>query len=835
MPGKPCVFPRFHPFLFLLGYLSVLAASAWPQEFLPYDQDIPQTLPAGDSTTRFSLVGGGGNFLEAVLDLPGRAFPLTLSLFGREGQLIESNAGLNYPHFTGAYLFVELPYGGDYVLQVTAQGAPNPVDYTLRLRQLGGDEPDRLLRIEQAVEGVIGPAGDFDAFAITLRAGNPVAIVVATPLSILDSFVGVFTPEGELLDWNDNFFGTGSVLLFYPETTGEHWVVVYGEQSDSIGPYTLIVHAPPLLLPPYTAVDELTIPGDVYLYQLQLKETQVYDFSAVGVDGFLPLAALTDPYMNVIASAVSDATAPMALIHGFTPLQDEVLYLFVMGMDTISTGFFGLDITLVEDEEDGIGLTHGSIFSGVTGPVGDVDEYRFTAEAGKRYSILVTPIQHYLDPAVRVLDSQGNEIFFSDDSADGVFSLLSGIEPPGPGEYRIQVLASPRQPVKQRLTGVYVIQLAEGTPFDRGAPRVFEPAIQVTPLSNGAHILIPTPAIADDTYPLSATLAFDREAKSVVFEVLKNQPVELAVESLPDEIFFLTLADAAESRNTSQPVTLPAPRIISTLGGYPLGLAVDTGNNLYVTDSLAGTVVKVPVQGATQTILQGEPAKGGSLGPNALAFDTTGTLYLSNAASYSILTVSPNGATRTVTTDVNYPVAMIFDQDNVLYVAQIGSDTVDRFYPDGRKETWVTGIRNPSGLAFSPRGELYVCNSDRGNSGIYRIRADGTPEVFVEPFAEALEGMAFDREGYLYVADGYLGVIYRISPAGERIVFTRGLSGPVDLAFGTGEYAKMLFATNQGIEYYGYYRQQVIAIPTGRAGIPKPFVPTGIGDWMLMN
>jgi len=610
---------------------------------------------------------------------------------------------------------------------------------------------------------------------------------------------------------------------------------VQGYYPESVGPYTLIVHTPPLLSPPYTAADEIPIPGDVLVYQMQLKETQVYDFMATGVNDFLPLVALADPYMNVIASGVSDATTPMALIHGFTPLQDEVLYLYAMGMDTSMTGNFGLDVTLVEDQPDGIELKHGDIFSGVIGPVGDVDEYRFTAEAGKRYSILVTPTEHYLDPAVRVLDPQGNVIFYNDDSADGLFSMLSGMALPQPGEYRIQVSASPVQSAKQRLTGVYVIQLAEGTTFDRGAPRIFETDIQVTPLAGGALVLFPTPAFADDTYPLSATMTYDREPKSVVFEVQKDQPVQLTLESQPDEIFFLTATDAAASRNTSLPVTLPAPRVVSTLGGNPLGLAVDTDNNLFVADSLAGSVVQVTIAGATAAILRGEEAKGGSLGPNALAFDTAGTLYLSNAATYSILTVSPNGATQALAADVNYPVAMIFDRDNVLYVAQIGSDTVDRIHPDGRRDTWVTGIRNPTGLAFSPSGQLYVCNSDRGNSGIYRIQAGGAPEVFVAPFADALEGMAFDQEGYLYVAEGYQGVIYRISPAGERIVFTRGLAGPVDLAFGRGEYAKTLFAVNQGIEYPGYYSQQVIAIPTGRAGLPKPYIPTGIGDWMVMD
>ncbi|MGC9329986.1 MAG: virginiamycin B lyase family protein, partial [Candidatus Hinthialibacter sp.] len=465
-------------------------------------------------------------------------------------------------------------------------------------------------------------------------------------------------------------------------------------------------------------------------------------------------------------------------------ISDETLYLYVMGSSTKDTGVFGLECTIREDDEDGTLLSPGDAYKGVIGPAGDADEYRFIAAAGETYSILTTPTEHYLDPALRVLDENGVELFSNDDSADGVFSILSGVTFPEAGEYRIEVAASPSQEYQQRWTGVYIIQFATGTTFDWGAPHITEDQILLSPTASGVHVAIPTEAIADDTYPLAATLTIDLTGQEVSFTIQKDQPAELDLEADAGGVFFLTLTDSAAKRNTTEPVTIPGPRIIADLEGMPTALAVDRENNLYVTDSQMGGIVKYHITGASEVILSGEQTQGGTLGPNALAFDPDGNLFYANASTNSIVKALPGGATETFVSELSFPLAFTFDQDGVMYLAQIGADTINKVHPNGIIEPYAVGVRNPSGLAFSPDGALYVCNSAMGESGVYRIDENGDASIFVEPFSDSLSGMAFDRDGNLYVTDENSGYLYRISPEGESIIFARNIGATAGLAFG---------------------------------------------------
>jgi sugar lactone lactonase YvrE len=84
---------------------------------------------------------------------------------------------------------------------------------------------------------------------------------------------------------------------------------------------------------------------------------------------------------------------------------------------------------------------------------------------------------------------------------------------------------------------------------------------------------------------------------------------------------------------------------------------------------------------------------------------------------------------------------------------------------------FVREILNPTGLAFGPDGRLYV--SSRADGTIYRIDearidaagidAGGDAQIWAEGLGIAT-GIAFDREGNLYVGDRS-GTIFKIRPA----------------------------------------------------------------------
>ena len=85
--------------------------------------------------------------------------------------------------------------------------------------------------------------------------------------------------------------------------------------------------------------------------------------------------------------------------------------------------------------------------------------------------------------------------------------------------------------------------------------------------------------------------------------------------------------------------------------------------------------------------------------------------------------------------------------------------------PDGQThqlQPFVRDLLNPSGLAFSREGDLYV--SSRADGIVYRIDSQGQAVVFAEGLGIAT-GIAFDEAGDLYVGDRS-GTIFKVRMAG---------------------------------------------------------------------
>lgn len=82
-------------------------------------------------------------------------------------------------------------------------------------------------------------------------------------------------------------------------------------------------------------------------------------------------------------------------------------------------------------------------------------------------------------------------------------------------------------------------------------------------------------------------------------------------------------------------------------------------------------------------------------------------------------------------------------------------------------QPFVKDLLNPSGLAFDRDGILYI--SSRAEGTIYQVTPDGTRKTYVESMGVAT-GLAFDREGNLYVGDR-TGTIFKINPDRQIFVF----------------------------------------------------------------
>jgi hypothetical protein len=80
---------------------------------------------------------------------------------------------------------------------------------------------------------------------------------------------------------------------------------------------------------------------------------------------------------------------------------------------------------------------------------------------------------------------------------------------------------------------------------------------------------------------------------------------------------------------------------------------------------------------------------------------------------------------------------------------------------------FVSELMNPTGLAFDREGYLYV--SSRYDGTVYRVAPNGTITTYAEGMGVAT-GIAFDREGNLYVGDR-TGTIWRIARDRQIFVF----------------------------------------------------------------
>lgn len=82
-------------------------------------------------------------------------------------------------------------------------------------------------------------------------------------------------------------------------------------------------------------------------------------------------------------------------------------------------------------------------------------------------------------------------------------------------------------------------------------------------------------------------------------------------------------------------------------------------------------------------------------------------------------------------------------------------------------QPFLSDLMNPTGLAFGRDGILYV--SSRMDGTIFRVNADAERSVYAEGMGTAT-GLAFDNAGNLYVGDR-TGTIFKINPDRQIFVF----------------------------------------------------------------
>jgi sugar lactone lactonase YvrE len=220
----------------------------------------------------------------------------------------------------------------------------------------------------------------------------------------------------------------------------------------------------------------------------------------------------------------------------------------------------------------------------------------------------------------------------------------------------------------------------------------------------------------------------------------------------------------------------------------PVGLALDQAGGLLVAEERAGRIVRVERDGRRWAVVTGIKQ------PRWLAFGEDGTLYVSarrltrdadpepddeSAEPEMLLAIGPRGALRLFAGGFKKLQGLAVDHD-ALFAATQGREDEGRvegvvyripILPDGAAGTpvpWGTPgyLKKPVGLARDRLGALYVSTreltlvEDRSRRAVAKLH----PDTRLSAFAESLEhpqGVAFDAEGNLFLADGHAGRVLK--------------------------------------------------------------------------
>jgi len=225
--------------------------------------------------------------------------------------------------------------------------------------------------------------------------------------------------------------------------------------------------------------------------------------------------------------------------------------------------------------------------------------------------------------------------------------------------------------------------------------------------------------------------------------------------------------------------------------------ALDTEGNIFVTFS-GSRGQKVPVSiYKIDTNYNLKPFLTEMMNATAIAFDRDGQMYVSSRLNGTVYKVAPNGTMSSYAEGMGVATGIAFDPAENLYVGD-RSGTIFKIARD--RQIFVFATIEPSvsayHLAFGPKGDLFVTGPTTSSfDSVYKVDPHGAVSVFYRGLGRP-QGVAFDREGNLYVAASLAGKrgIVKITPEANASLAVAG-SGLVGLAFAPGRSA-ILVTTN---------------------------------------
>jgi sugar lactone lactonase YvrE len=186
--------------------------------------------------------------------------------------------------------------------------------------------------------------------------------------------------------------------------------------------------------------------------------------------------------------------------------------------------------------------------------------------------------------------------------------------------------------------------------------------------------------------------------------------------------------------------------------------------------------------------------------PTGIAFDRSGRMFVTSRLDGTVYRVTELKEVVEFSSELGIATGIAFNRYGDMFVGD-RSGAIYRVNEIGIAEAWVQMEPSVSAyhLAFGPDDALYVTGPTVSSfDAIMRIDEDGEPSVFYRGLGRP-QGLAFDREGNLYVAASLRGRrgIVRISPDAEQAALVVAGMNLVGLAFSPK--GEMVVATNEAV------------------------------------
>jgi serine/threonine-protein kinase len=281
---------------------------------------------------------------------------------------------------------------------------------------------------------------------------------------------------------------------------------------------------------------------------------------------------------------------------------------------------------------------------------------------------------------------------------------------------------------------------------------VIAAAIVITVTNSRQHQNSNSPQITPTTIQTQTAQPASAPQVTLPFAGLSN-PVGVAVDTVGN----VYVTDIGSNRVLKLSAGSSTTTVLPFTGlDTPPDVAVDTAGNLYVTDQSNNPYVRVVKLTAGSTMQSVLPFIG-LLGVRGVAVDTVGSVYVADWGNNRVVKLAAGSSTQSVGpfTGLLRPIGVAVDPAGDLYVVDSGNNRVVKLTAGSTTQSVLplTGLGEPGGVAVDTAGNVYV--ADMPTSRVLKLAA-GSSTQDVMPFTgvKSPQGVAVDTAGNVYVSDG---------------------------------------------------------------------------------